>query len=399
MTDPAPSQGAGANIVADDDSEDTGVDISLEDLYQIGYTREELEASILTRAKKRELYTARRAQLELILQRGLFNLTPETTPTGEQIPLADHLTVTMSDRISHITLPPFTANNPQLWLRSIKGRLLAHKVEEPDLFRRVRMDMPLEIIERIPEVMEPTEENDNFTWFADKVIEAYGKTREQDIRELLNKCSLSDSEGPKRLMTKMIEKAGDAIAPFVVSDLFKQKIPKEVARLLVSLDGEPNAQTKEDLVKIADKAEKLMQFENDCTSPYKSVSAVSATSQNDKSKESKSKNVDKDISDLKSQIGGLKKQLEKALQRIDDLEDGRGRSSRQRERSGSRSRSKSRPRIDYSKPENKGRCRLHILYGDKAYHCKLPCVDSGKPLATKPKRSNDASSSNSNAGQ
>ena len=50
-------------------------------------------------------------------------------------------------------------------------------------------------------------------------------------------------------------------------------------------------------------------------------------------------------------------------------------------------------KIDFKDPKNKGKCKWHILYGENAYHCTLPCVDSNLPLKQKP--SKDSSTANS----
>ena len=217
---------------SDSDTEytDTETDLTFEDLIKIGYTKEELELIHLTRSKKKELYLTKKSQQNPTVNGNQSSEISNISPATEANQIENNTAVTnMTEKYFHITLPPFTSNKPSLWLKSVKGRLKAHNVEDKDLFRRVRMDMPSEIIERMPEVMEPSDQNDNFTWFADKIIEEFGKSKEQDIRELLNKCTLSEENGPKRLMNRMIEKAGDALKPFIIADLFKQKIPKELA--------------------------------------------------------------------------------------------------------------------------------------------------------------------------
>ncbi|KAK7605128.1 hypothetical protein V9T40_006986 [Parthenolecanium corni] len=282
----------------------------------------------------------------------------------------------------HISLPAFTPQKVDLWLKAVKGKLKAHGVKDEDLFKRIRMDMPLEIIERVPEVVEPSAAQENFDWFATQLKEVYGKRKEQNIRELLTKLELDD-EGPKRLMERMIEKAGTDITPFIIADLFRHALPKEMSRLIISLESDTEIKTVEDLKKLADRAEKIFKFEKDITSPKKHVHAVSFTK-----KESSFKNesnndpqtLRKEINDLKSTVGNLKKQMDKVLLSIGNS-GGRNtgnssqgqnysqnRQNRSRER-GNRRRSPSPQRIDYSKPENQGKCKFHILYGDNAFHC------------------------------
>lgn len=114
-----------------------------------------------------------------------------------------------------INIPPFTPNKINLWLKSVEGRLKAYGVKDEDLYRRIRTDMPIEIVERLPELIDLSTENDNFKYFKDELIKEYGQSREEEIRELLNKMSLND-EGPKRLMEKMIEKASSDIKQWLI---------------------------------------------------------------------------------------------------------------------------------------------------------------------------------------
>ncbi|KAK7582109.1 hypothetical protein V9T40_013554 [Parthenolecanium corni] len=308
--------------------------------------------------------------------------SPVVTPSSAEQSFTPE--VTMSKDI-HITLPAFTPQKVDLWLKAVKGKLKAHGVKDEDLFKRIRMDMPLEIIERVPEVVEPSAAQDTFDWFATQLKEVYGKTKEQNIRELLTKLELDD-EGPKRLMERMIEKAGTDITPFIIADLFRHALPKEMSRLIISLESDTEIKTVEDLKKLADRAEKIFKFEKDITSPKKHVHAVSFTKKESSFKNESSNDpqtLRKEINDLKSTVGNLKKQMDKVLLSIGNS-GGRNtgnssqgqnysqnRQNRSRER-GNRRRSPSPQRIDYSKPENQGKCKYHILYGDNAFHCTIP---------------------------
>lgn len=52
----------------------------------------------------------------------------------------------------------------------------------------------------------------------------------------------------------------------------------------------------------------------------------------------------------------------------------------------SKAKGKTKAKIDYSAPENRGKCKYHIQYGSSAFHCTLPCIESSKPLAPKPEK-------------
>ena len=302
--------------------------------------------------------------------------------------------------IQTITLPNFTPNNVGLWLKLVKGKLKAYGVAEKDLYCYIRREMPVEIADRVPELIEPSDENDNFTYFSEKLKDVYGRTREQDIRELLNKMSLND-EGPKRMMDRMIEKAGSDLSALVIADLFRSKLPKDVARMMVSLEINNDPKNNEDLKKLAEAAEKFHRFEQDYLSPK-----VCAMQKRTSAAETKQTESDTDeVKRLKKKVDELEKSVKHLYSVVDGLlnkgknsntgnsgQNSRGRSQNRRSRSSSRS------RIDYSKPENRGKCQYHVLYGDKAFHCTLPCVDSGKPLAQKPERTN-RKTENTNASQ
>ena len=296
--------------------------------------------------------------------------------------------------IQQIQLNTFTPNNVTLWLKMVKCRLNALGIKDEELFKYIRMDMPMEIADRIPELLEPSEANDNFQYFSEKLKAVYGKTREQDIRELLNKLNLTD-EGPIRLMDKMIEKAGNDLSDMVIADLFRSKMPKEVARLLNVL-----AIKTDDLRKLAESAEQLYQFERDHTSPQ--VCGVAAG--NSKASDTSTKSYQKQIDDLKSELGHLKKVVDGLLDKKNSSNNNNNNSGNRRSRSRSpkrqEKRSQSKNKIDYNLPENKGKCSYHVKFGDKAYHCVRPCIESHKELAPKPdKSSSDKSQGNSKASQ
>lgn len=308
----------------------------------------------------------------------------------------------MAPPIQPISLHPFTPHNPGMWLMLTKGKLKAMGVADEDLYKKIRMDMPIEIAERIPELIDPLPANDNFSYFENKVKEVFGKTREQDIRELLTKLSLDES-GPKRLMDKMIQKAGTDVSPMVIADLFKQKLPKDVAKLLVSLHT-TEIKTVADLNAIAETADKVHQFELHYSSPNK-VSAIS-TGQRKMESDRSHTDCQKKISDLQSQVDHLRKVVDGLLAKQNGNQAGNNSRNGQKGNSGSnrnRSRSPSRskgpvgpPKVDYSIPDNQGKCPYHIKYGEKAFHCILPCSMSDK-LAEK--RGSAKQQGNSNARQ
>lgn len=101
----------------------------------------------------------------------------------------------------------------------------------------------------------------------------------------------------------------------------------------------------------------------------------------------------KEIDDLKNEMNEIQKLLDKLCNKNGKTKKGdyRGRfKERKPKLNGGKAKSKAKPKIDYNLPENKGRCQFHILHGDKAYHCKVPCIDSDKPLAQRlPKNQNE----------
>ncbi|KAK7579943.1 hypothetical protein V9T40_000572 [Parthenolecanium corni] len=239
--------------------------------------------------------------------------SPGITPTSAE----PSLIVTDEDNIvlekMNITLPTFTPEKIEVWLKVVKAKLKACGVKDEDLFKKIRTDIPIEIAERIPDICEPTAANDNFEWFSTQLRAVYGRTKEQNIRELLTKLEL-DEQGPKRLMERMIEKAGTELTPLIIADLFRHALPKELSRLIISLESDTEVKTMDDLKKLADKAEKIFNFEKDITSPKKRIAAVSFTKKESTQynpPQNEIQTLKKEINDLKSTVGNLKKQFER----------------------------------------------------------------------------------------
>ncbi|KAK7582519.1 hypothetical protein V9T40_013964 [Parthenolecanium corni] len=239
--------------------------------------------------------------------------SPGITPTSAE----PSLIATEEDNLvfekMNITLPTFTPEKIEVWLKVVKAKLKACGVKDEDLFKKIRTDIPIEIVERIPDICEPTAANDNFEWFSTQLRAVYGRTKEQNIRELLTKLEL-DEQGPKRLMERMIEKAGTELTPLIIADLFRHALPKELSRLIISLESDTEVKTMDDLKKLADKAEKIFNFEKDITSPKKRVAAVSLTKKESTQynpPQNEVQTLRKEINDLKSTVGNLKKQFER----------------------------------------------------------------------------------------
>jgi len=196
-------------------------------------------------------------------------------------------------------------------------------------------------------------------------------------------------------MDKMIEKARDDIKPYILADLFKGKLPKEVARTLVALNINVQAETKDDLKKMAEAAEKLYEFEKEYLSPK--VCGISSSQNGNKnqntnnSQKSNQNDPIDDVKNLKKRVNDLEGQVKHLVKVVDSLL-GNSSNGNSGEKNGSKSkdrRSRSRtPRrsIDFQSPDNKGKCYYHIVYGDKTYRCTHPCIDSDKPLAPMPER-------------
>ena len=88
--------------------------------------------------------------------------------------------------------------------------------------------------------------------------------------------------------------------------------------------------------------------------------------------------MESDIETLRKEINEMKKMLENMslLMHAMNVYCSKGNGSQHRKnrsiRQVTNSRSANKVKIDYKKPENEGKCKFHILYGDAAYHCMLP---------------------------
>lgn len=289
---------------------------------------------------------------------------------------------------SSLRLPAFTQDKLTVWLKTVKGILKAHNVKDEDLYQEVRKHMPVEIVERAPELIDPPEEEKKkWSYFEDKLKEVFGKKRDAEVREVIETLTLSHL-GPKRLMEEMIEKAKDDLSHMVLADLFIRKLPTEVGRHIHLINHKTPAANNQDLRDLANIAEGMKTFDDGNTSG-KSVSAISQNNtQNSQHKnmESDHSKCNKRMNDLENKISHLQKVINGLLDKnANNNSQGNGNwKNTGQNRGKSKGRSKSKAKIDYNAPENKGKCQFHIQYGANAYHCILPCIESGKTLAQKP---------------
>jgi len=308
----------------------------------------------------------------------------------------------MTNKISDTTiipLPPFDEEKPHVWLTIVKSKFKTLGIPETDYYKRVRMDIPPRIVEVIPGITEPSTDDDKWDYFEKKIKEAFGKSREQEIRDLLRKSN--HLQNPRRMMDFMIDKAGDDVTPRVIADLYRSSLPRDVARTILTL---PSKNT-EDLRAMADVAQGVFDFEKE-RSPEKNIIASISSSNLVNSDTDELKKLWKEVKDLKSQIGQLLKH-QNTTQNTQYTHNSHSnqrsytnqnshRSDNRQNRSRSRNRSNPKPMIDFNDPQNKGKCEYHIRYGDNAWHCTLPCIDSDKPLKTKPQRASRPNNNNSN---
>ena len=92
--------------------------------------------------------------------------------------------------IHHIPLPPFDAKDVGLWLDMVKARLNSYDVPEAQHFKRIRADMPKQIAQRLPDLLFPKKDDDNWGYFKRRVTETFGRSRKDEISELLDKVKL-----------------------------------------------------------------------------------------------------------------------------------------------------------------------------------------------------------------
>ena len=172
----------------------------------------------------------------------------------------------MSERINSIPLPQFIPSKVNIWLKMVKAKLTYAGISEDDLYKYVCMEMPMEIVERLPDILElsvPAEDKTTKLWdlFSETLTTAYGKSREAEIKKLIKGIQLTDTYGPKALMEEMISLAGPDFLPKAILEMFKNALPVSVNRLLMSLDLDKELLTTDELRKFAFQAEKCFLFE------------------------------------------------------------------------------------------------------------------------------------------
>jgi len=320
----------------------------------------------------------------------------------------------MTTTIPTIELPPFIENQVPVWLNMVKAKLKYSGVSDDDYAKTIRKNIPWEIVVKVPEVLEEPpiiqgKKTDTFEHIAKQIEDAFSKPRVEQIKQLLNDCSM-EGRTPKTLMEEMIRLAKDDIPPILIVEIFKNKLPKKSIKSIVELGYDLDVDSKEKLLDMANIADRSYKFDKENPSPNKNVYSVSSSSSEEKIwKEIKTlKNnqnqMNNTLNGLVIAVNALRSQIPQnfipnqqsqnfttqnvpnqnfAAQNVKSQQNNNSNSQNGERRSRNRSKSPYK-KIDRTLPENEGRCSWHIRYGENAYHCTLPCRDSGKVLKTKP---------------
>ncbi|KAK7573596.1 hypothetical protein V9T40_010787 [Parthenolecanium corni] len=216
--------------------------------------------------------------------------------------------------IHHIPMPQFDQKDPDLWLRMVEARLDGYGIPENLYYKRVRIDMPKAIAQRLPALLAPAAANDNWTYFKEKVIQAFGRTRQDEIAELLDKVTL-EGRTPVEVMDYMIKLAGTEIGPSVVASRFLKLFAKDIVTGVKLMRLDLKANDEKGLRELADAVQYA--FSNSST-PTK-VGAVSAVS-----------------GDTRKPASDLEVKIDKILNRLTNLESRVNNMSQGKQASGSR---------------------------------------------------------------
>ena len=252
----------------------------------------------------------------------------------------------------NVQVPPFKYGDPEFWFARLENFFFVQRVtSQATKFGYASSILPDDIAEQVRDVLlHPPKENP-YDELRREVIKRTSISEQKRIQQLLTGAELGDRT-PSQLLRHMQQLVGqEKIDPSLFRQLWLQRLPTMVQQILASKDD------KTEISRLAEIADRIL------ACPLPSVNTVEQTP------------ADSLLQQLSQQVQLLTGQV-MALQTSKQFNQ-ETRPSRTPRRPRRNSRSSSRPRDI---------CKYHHRFGEKAYHCILPCkmsyLLSGKDRAS-----------------
>lgn len=235
-----------------------------------------------------------------------------------------------------IKIPPFWAENPELWFAQIESQFALHRITKDHIkFNQIVGNLDGKILQYVSDAVINPPETEKYENIKKKISECFAESSEKKMTKLLSDLQLGDQR-PSQLLNRQKDLAGSQINKDFLKTLWLRQLPPNVRTILTA-----SSDTVElnELAKLADKIIEV--------STPNQLSAMNV--------QSTSNNVD-----LIAKIDLLTKQVNKLQSKF-------------KSRSRSRGRSNSNQRKSEGEKRKFEKCWYHFKFGDKSTKCVPPC--------------------------
>lgn len=231
-----------------------------------------------------------------------------------------------------IKIPPFWAENPNLWFAQIESQFALHRIQKDHLkFNQIVGNLDGKILQYVSDAVINPPTVDKYENIKKKISECFAESSEKKMTKLLEDLQLGDQR-PSQLLNRQKDLAGSKINKEFLKTLWLRQLPSNVRTILTASSDTVEL---DELAKLADKIIEVSTPNQLSTMCVKSTENV---------------NLIAKIDQLTKQVNQLQSQF--------------------------RSRSRSRSKSKHSQPKEKRKfekCWYHFKFGDRSTKCVPPC--------------------------
>lgn len=250
-------------------------------------------------------------------------------------------------------LPPFWRQDPLVWFAQVEAEFRsAHIVASSRKFNKIISSLPPDVAMEIRDVIFNPPINSPYEFAKAEIIKRTTQSEKKRLQQLLSTEVLGD-QSPSQLLRKLLQLlAGAAIDESILREIFLNRLPSEVQKILVSSKNTS-------LQDLADMADQVLEIS----------SPVTVSSVKDNFKIDKSYNQESRFLTLETAVKDLTIQITKLSQDLSNLTA----SSKPRFTNNTR-RGRSISRNTHNNDPDQILCWFHYNFASKAKKCIPPCA-------------------------
>lgn len=241
-------------------------------------------------------------------------------------------------------LPPFNADDPQLWFAQAAVQFSVNGVQDDNRkFAYVQNCLAPVYAREVRDVLMEPPSTDRYDKLKRELVKRLSQSQEEMTRRLLQTEEIGDRK-PSQFLRHLQSLSGNSVDNQLLRSIWTSRMPKEIQPLLAIF----KKSTLDELAEAADEAIQTMRG---------SRTTIASTK------------ISTPPPSWQSEIAQLSAKFDALSRQVAESPGYRGRSSdRQRPRNYERRRSRTR-----SRPRNSDYCWYHNRFGDKAKRCTSPC--------------------------